>query len=28
LVYLGLVAELRARPPGPGWDGVFVMQAK
>jgi adenylate cyclase len=28
LVYLKLVQELRSRPPGPGWNGVFVMMDK
>jgi adenylate cyclase len=28
LVYLKLIEELRAQPPGPGWNGVFVMMDK
>ncbi len=28
LIYQGLVAELRARPPGKDWDGAYVMRAK
>jgi adenylate cyclase len=28
LVYLELVAQLRANPPPPGWDGVYAMRQK
>ncbi len=28
LVYLKLIEELRAHPPGPDWNGVFVMKEK